>query len=297
VQLTDLSPACVKTLLYEFSPLIFDLKTFATKVGSSSVIGVYLQFTADFFLPEKYANVWLLLQKIESRMKTIGLIGGMSWVSTRSYYQLINQGINQHLGGFHSAKLVLVSVDFAEIEVLQQKGEWQKSADILIDAAKSLEAAGADFFLICTNTMHKVADLVSQAVTIPLLHIANTTGDKLAQDKVNKVALLGTKFTMAQGFYKNRLIEDFSIDVLVPTDHEQDVIHRIIYDELCVGLVNENSRQAYLSIINNLVERGAQGIILGCTEIGLLINSSHTSSPLYDTTDIHARSAVIAAIK
>jgi aspartate racemase len=134
-------------------------------------------------------------------------------------------------------------------------------------------------------------------VTIPLLHIANTTGDKLAQDKVNKVALLGTKFTMAQGFYKNRLIEDFSIDVLVPTDHEQDVIHRIIYDELCVGLVNENSRQAYLSIINNLVERGAQGIILGCTEIGLLINSSHTSSPLYDTTDIHARSAVIAAIK
>jgi aspartate racemase len=230
-------------------------------------------------------------------MKTIGLIGGMSWESTASYYQLINQGIKQQLGGLHSAKLVLVSVDFAEIEALQHQGDWQKTADILSNAAKSLEAAGADFFLICTNTMHKVASQVSDAVNIPLLHIADATGTQLVADKMTKIGLLGTKFTMQQGFYKDRLTDKFSIDVVVPTDAEQDIIHRVIYQELCLGIVDKQSREQYLAIIRNLTHRGAQGIILGCTEIGLLIENSHTKSKLYDTTFIHARVAVAESLK
>ena len=230
-------------------------------------------------------------------MKTIGLIGGMSWESTASYYQLINQSIKQQLGGLHSAKLVLVSVDFAEIEVLQHQGDWQKTASILSDAAKSLEAAGADFFLICTNTMHKVASQVSDVVSIPLLHIADATGAQLVLNQVNTVGLLGTKFTMQQGFYKNRLIDKFSIDVLVPTDIEQDIIHRVIYQELCLGIVNEKSRNEYIDIMQNLTQRGAQGIILGCTEIGLLVHKNHTTSRLYDTTLIHALAAVEQSLK
>jgi aspartate racemase len=230
-------------------------------------------------------------------MKTIGLIGGMSWESTASYYRIINQGIKQRLGGLHSAKLVLVSVDFAEIEALQHQGDWQKTAEILIEAAKSLEAAEADFFLICTNTMHKVSSQVSDAVNIPLLHIADATGARLVSDKMTTVALLGTKFTMQQGFYKDRLTDRFSIDVLVPTASEQDIIHQVIYQELCLGIIDEKSRHQYLQIIQNLTQRGAQGIILGCTEIGLLVDKNDTSSKLYDTTAIHALAAVEESLK
>jgi aspartate racemase len=230
-------------------------------------------------------------------MKTIGLIGGMSWESTASYYQLINQGVKKQLGGYHSAKIVLVSVDFAEIEVLQRQGDWQKTADILSDAAKSLEAAGADFFLICTNTMHKVASQVSNAVNIPLLHIADAAGAQLVSDKKSTIGLLGTKFTMQQGFYKDRLTDKFSIDVLVPTSEEQDIIHQVIYQELCLGIVDKQSRQQYLDIIQNLTVHGAQGIILGCTEIGLLVEKSHTKTQLYDTTFIHAQAALQEALK
>ena len=230
-------------------------------------------------------------------MKTIGLIGGMSWESTVSYYQQINQGIKQQLGGLHSAKIVLVSVDFAEIEALQHTGDWQKTAQILANAAKSLQAAGADFFLICTNTMHKVADYVTQAVNIPLLHIANATGTQLASNKIKTVGLLGTKFTMQQDFYKQRIIDKFSIDVLVPSAEEQEIIHQVIYQELCLGKIKNTSRTQYLTVIQNLVERGAQGIILGCTEIGLLVDKSHTPTPLYDTTSIHALAAVDYSLK
>ncbi|MEP2651252.1 MAG: aspartate/glutamate racemase family protein [Paraglaciecola sp.] len=230
-------------------------------------------------------------------MKTIGLIGGMSWESTSSYYQKINQTIKQRLGGLHSAKVILVSVDFAEIESLQHSGDWQKTAEILADAARSLEAAGADFFLICTNTMHKVADYVTASVSIPLLHIADATGQELTTEKITTVGLLGTKFTMEQDFYKQRIIKHYDIDVIVPSDEEQTVIHSIIYQELCLGKVSKSSRIAYLDIIENLVERGAQGVILGCTEIGLLIEKQHTLTPLYDTTSIHALAAVKEALK
>jgi aspartate racemase len=230
-------------------------------------------------------------------MKTIGLIGGMSWESTVSYYQLINQGVRQQLDGLHSAKLVLVSVDFAEIEALQHQGNWQKTADILSHAAKSLEAAGADFFLICTNTMHKVASQVSDAVSIPLLHIADATGTQLVSEKMHTIGLLGTKFTMQQSFYKNRLTDKFSIDVLIPTEIEQEIIHQVIYQELCLGIINDSSRNEYLNIIQNLTQRGAQGIILGCTEIGLLVGENDTASKLYDTTLIHALAAVKESLK
>ena len=230
-------------------------------------------------------------------MKIIGLIGGMSWESTASYYQLINQGVKQQLGGLHSAKLVMVSVDFAEIEVLQHQGDWQETANILSKATKSLEAAGADFFLICTNTMHKVASQVSDAVNIPLLHIADATGAQLVADKIQTIGLLGTKFTMQQSFYKNRLTDKFSIDVLVPTDIEQDIMHRIIYQELCLGIMDEKSRNQYLQIIQNLTQRGAQGVILGCTEIGLLVDKNDSTTKLYDTTVIHALAAIEESLK
>jgi aspartate racemase len=230
-------------------------------------------------------------------MKTIGLIGGMSWESTTSYYQLINQGIKQRLGGLHSAKLVMVSVDFAEIEALQHQGDWQKTADILSAAAKSLEAAGADFFLICTNTMHKVAEQVSGAVSIPLLHIADATGAHIVANNKHTIGLLGTKFTMQQGFYKDRLTDKFSINVLVPSEAEQEIIHHVIYQELCLGIIDKKSRSQYLDIIKNLTQRGAQGIILGCTEIGLLVDNNHTDSELFDTTLVHALAAVEESIK
>ncbi|WP_064792275.1 aspartate/glutamate racemase family protein [Shewanella woodyi] len=229
-------------------------------------------------------------------MKTIGLIGGMSWESTLSYYQTLNLGVKAELGGLHSAKIVLVSVDFAEIEKLQHLGEWDKTAAILSEAASGLEAANADFFMICTNTMHKVADEVQAKVNIPLLHIADATAELLVKDGIKKVGLLGTQFTMAEPFYKGRLTEKYGIEVLTPSDDDQSIIHRVIYDELCQGVVNAQSRAAYVEIIEKLRDNGADAVILGCTEIALLVKETDTNVPLYDTTAIHADAAVKIAL-
>lgn len=229
-------------------------------------------------------------------MKTIGMIGGMSWESTVSYYKALNEGVKCELGGLHSAKVVLNSVDFAEIERLQHSGEWGKTADILSDAAVSLEAAGADFFMICTNTMHKVADEVSAKVSIPLQHIADATAQKLVSDGVKKVGLLGTQFTMEQDFYRGRLTDKFGIEVVIPDSTQRASVHRIIYEELCQGQVKADSREAYLAIIQDLQAQGAEAVILGCTEIALLVSQQDTEVPLYDTTEIHAKAAVELAL-
>ncbi len=225
-------------------------------------------------------------------MKTIGMIGGMSWESTTSYYKLINEGVKKSLGGLHSAKICLYSVDFDEIEKLQHKGRWGETAELLSKAAKSVEAGGAGFLLICTNTMHKVAPEIEAAISIPLLHIADATAEKLISDNVKRVGLLGTQFTMEQSFYKGRLTEKYGIEVIIPKVHQQELIHNVIYSELCLGKIKENSRQQYLEIINQLHEQGAEAIILGCTEIPILVQQQHTSVPLYDTTEIHADQAV-----
>ena len=230
-------------------------------------------------------------------MKTIGLIGGMSWESTLSYYKAINQGIKKQLGGLHSAKLVLFSVDFDEIEKLQHQGKWQETADILSNAAKSIEKAGADFFLICTNTMHKVAEQVENSVNIPLLHIADATAQELVECNISKVGLLGTAFTMEQDFYKGRLSEKFGIEVLVPTTEQRAQVHQIIYQELCLGEIKQESKAVYLDIVNDLYLQGCDAVILGCTEIALLIKQDDTKVPLYDTTQIHAESAVAFSLK
>lgn len=229
-------------------------------------------------------------------MKTIGIIGGMSWESTVSYYKAINEGVKQNLGGLHSAKIALVSVDFSEIEQLQHLGEWGETADILGNAARAVEAAGADFFMICTNTMHKVADEVSAEVAIPLLHIADATAEQLVSDGVKKVGLLGTQFTMEQDFYRGRLTDKFGIKVLIPNSEQRACVHRIIYEELCQGKVKATSREAYLSIIQDLQAQGAEAVILGCTEIALLVSQKDTKVPLYDTTEIHAKAAVQLAL-
>ena len=225
-------------------------------------------------------------------MKTIGLIGGMSWESTQSYYQLLNQGIKNKLGGLHSAKIVLVSLDFAEIAMLQQQQDWPQMAEILIKAAKQVEAAGADYLLICTNTMHKLAEQVQAAVAIPLLHIANAVGENLIQNNFKKVALLGTQFTMEQDFYKQRLADKFAIDVLIPDTQGRETVHRVIYDELCKGIISPQSKAEYLTIIDNLTQQGAEAIILGCTEIALLVQQSDTSIPLLDSTALHCAMAL-----
>ena len=229
-------------------------------------------------------------------MKTIGLLGGMSWESTVSYYRAINSGIKDQLGGFHSAKLALYSVDFAEIETLQSQGDWQQAGVILAQAAQAVEAAGADFFLIGTNTMHKVAAQAEAAVSIPLLHIADATAAQLKADGVERVGLLGTRFTMEQDFYKGRLTDKHGIRVLVPDENAQDVVHRVIYEELCQGKISDSSRKAYVKIIEDLSAGGAQAVILGCTEIALLVSQSDTAIPLYDTTAIHATAAVKLAL-
>ena len=225
-------------------------------------------------------------------MKTIGLIGGMSWESTQSYYQLLNQGVKNKLGGLHSAKIVLVSLDFAEIAVLQQQQDWPQMAEILIKAAKQVEAAGADYLLICTNTMHKLAEQVQAAVAIPLLHIANAVGENLIQNNFKKVALLGTQFTMEQDFYKQRLADKFAIDVLIPDAQGRETVHRVIYDELCKGIISPESKTEYLTIIDDLTQQGAEAIILGCTEIALLVQQSDTSIPLLDSTALHCAMAL-----
>lgn len=223
-------------------------------------------------------------------MKTIGLIGGMSWESTVSYYQIINREIKEKLGGFHSSKCILYSVDFHEIEECQSSGEWDKSADILTNAALSLEKAGADFIIICTNTMHKVADAIQKKLHVPLLHIAEVTAEELLKNSVTNVALLGTRYTMEQDFYKSKLI-DHGIKVIIPEENDREFINHTIFQELCLGIMNEASRQQLLSICSKLYDQGAQGIILGCTEIGLLINQESVDLPLFDTTLIHAKSA------
>lgn len=224
-------------------------------------------------------------------MKTIGLLGGMSWESTQTYYRLINEGVKARLGGLHSARMVLYSVDFAEIEALQHAGDWAATARILSDAALSLQKAGADFLVIGTNTMHKVAPEIAQTIDIPLLHIADATAAVLKQNGVRRVGLLGTRFTMEQDFYRERL-EDAGIEVLTPDETQRNDVHRIIYEELCRGDIRGASRESYLAVVASLADRGAQGVILGCTEVGLLINQSDTAIPLYDTTVIHARQAV-----
>lgn len=229
-------------------------------------------------------------------MKTIGLIGGMSWESTVSYYQLINRGIKHHLGGLHSAKIVLHSVDFAEIERLQHQGNWSELAKILSDSAQKLESAGADCVAICTNTMHKVGEQVDNATSLPLLHIADATALALKKNGISCVGLLGTAFTMEQGFYKDRISQTFGIDVLIPDATDRDIVHKVIYQELCQGIVSKSSKKQYLSIIDKLAANGAQAVILGCTEIALLIDQEDTKTALYNTTAIHAQAAVNFAL-
>ncbi len=230
-------------------------------------------------------------------MQTIGLLGGMSWESTLEYYRLINQGVKEKLGGLHSAPIVLVSVDFDPIEKLQHIGDWEGTADILSRAARDIEAAEADFFLICTNTMHKVAPQVQSRVNIPLVHIADATAQVIRQKGMKTVGLLGTAFTMEQDFYKGRLENSFGLKVLTPGKADRQIAHNVIYQELCLGQIKENSRAEYLRIINNLADQGAEAVILGCTEIGLLVDAEDTAVPLLDTTAIHAAKAVSLALE
>lgn len=220
----------------------------------------------------------------------------MSWESTVSYYQQINRLTNQRLGGLHSAKILINSVDFAEIETLQHSGDWDKTANILREAALSLQRAGADCLLICTNTMHKVAEEITEGLTLPLLHIADATGDQLVKDNVTKVGLLGTRFTMEQTFYTARLKQNFGLEVITPTASQREEVHNVIYQQLCKGIIDNASRERYLNIIADMQSRGAQAIILGCTEIALLIQQKHTAIPLYDTTKMHAEAAVAFAL-
>jgi aspartate racemase len=230
-------------------------------------------------------------------MKTIGLIGGMSWESSLEYYRIINETTKRKLGGFHSAKSILYSVDFEEIERLQHQGAWDDLSKIMIRAAQSLERAGAELLVICTNTMHKMADDVQTSIRIPLLHIADATAEQIKLLNLHTVGLLGTKFTMEQDFYRGRLSEKFGLEVLIPADDEREIVHRVIYDELCLGKIIESSKFEYLRTINNLVKRGAQGIILGCTEIPLLLKQEDVAVPIFDTTTIHAKHAVEVALK
>lgn len=229
-------------------------------------------------------------------MKTIGLLGGMSWQSTQTYYQLINEQVALKKGGLHSAKVVMVSVDFDPVAKMQSNGQWQEVGALLANSARQIEAAGADCLLICTNTMHMVADQVQSSVSIPLLHIADATGQKLVKDGIQKVALLGTAFTMQNLFYKQRINDKFGIEVITPDASEQGIVHKVIYDELCLGKIEDSSRQAYTGIVDNLKKAGAEAVILGCTEIGLLLKPGDTALPLYDTALIHAHAAVEFAV-
>lgn len=228
-------------------------------------------------------------------MKTIGLIGGMSWESSVTYYQIINQVINKQLGGLHSAKCVLYSVDFQEIEQCQSSNDWQKSAQILIQAALSLQIAGADFIVICTNTMHKVVPQIIPHLNIPILHIAEMTVKVLKKQNMTRIALLGTKYTMEQHFYKDIIIQH-GIEVIIPDELDRQIINDIIFKELCRGVIKLNSKNAYLTIIDKLCRLGVQGVVLGCTEIGLLINQNDTAVPLFDTSLIHAQEAALYAL-
>lgn len=229
-------------------------------------------------------------------MKTIGMLGGMSWESTANYYRAINQGVKQQLGGLHSAQIVMHSVDFDPIEKLQHQGDWQGTANILKNAALSVEAAGADFLIICTNTMHKVAAEIEQVINIPLVHIADATAEILLARGKTKVGLLGTAFTMEQDFYKGRLQDQFNLDVIVPDQADRQIVHDVIYQELCLGKINPDSKQEYLRIVAALAAQGAEAVILGCTEIAMLIQQADTEVTLLDTTAIHAEKAVKLAL-
>ena len=230
-------------------------------------------------------------------MKTIGLIGGMSWESSIEYYRIINETTKAKLGGLHSAKSVMYSVDFAEIEVLQHQDQWTEAAKMLIDAAKKLETCGADFIVLCTNTMHKVADDIQANINIPFLHIADATAQLVKNSGIQKIGLLGTRFTMEEEFYKGRLSQEYGLSVNIPNAQEREIVHRVIYEELVVGKILQNSKEQYIDIIQQMVKQGAEGIILGCTEIGLLIHEEDSQVPLFDTTRIHAEAAVEYALK
>ncbi len=230
-------------------------------------------------------------------MKTIGLLGGMSWESTLTYYRLINEGVKTRLGGLHSAEIVLYSVDFDPIEKRQHRGDWGGAGKMLAGAARRVEAAGADFLLICTNTMHKVAAQIQAAIDIPLLHIADATGKALRQAGLTRVGLLGTAFTMEHDFYKGRLTDTYGLEVLVPQAADRQQIHAVIFNELCLGICNSDSQRRFVGIVERLARQGAQGVILGCTEIGLLIDQTNTVVPLFDTTMIHAEAAVNLALE
>ena len=230
------------------------------------------------------------------KLKTIGLIGGMSWESTVTYYKIINETVKEKLGGLHSAKCILYSVDFQEIEECQANGNWEKSGEILGEAAYNLEKAGADFIVICTNTMHKVVNQIKEKISIPILHIAEMTAEKILEKGLKNIALLGTKYTMEQDFYKSKLIEK-GINVIIPDKNDIEIINKVIYDELCLGTINSDSKKKFLEIVDKLRSKGAEGIILGCTEIGLLIKNEDTDIPLFDTAIIHAEQAAIYSIK
>jgi aspartate racemase len=225
-------------------------------------------------------------------MKTIGLVGGMSWESSIEYYRIINETVRAKLGGLHSAKSIMYSVDFAEIEVLQHQGRWDEATGLMIAAARNVEKGGADFVIICTNTMHMMADEVQRHIGIPLLHIADATAEAVKARGLKRVGLLGTKFSMEEDFYRGRLIERHGLDVIIPTAEEREIVHRVIYEELCVGEINQTSREQYVGIMDGLVTNGVEGIILGCTEISLLVRDEDSRVPLFDTTTIHAIAAV-----
>ena len=230
-------------------------------------------------------------------MKTIGLIGGMSWESSIEYYRIINETTKAKLGGLHSAKSVMYSVDFAEMEVLQHQDQWTEAAKMLIDAAKKLETCGADFIVLCTNTMHKVADDIQANINIPFLHIADATAQLVKNSGIQKIGLLGTRFTMEEEFYKGRLSQKYGLSINIPNPQEREIVHRVIYEELVVGKILQNSKEQYIDIIQQMVKQGTEGIILGCTEIGLLIHQEDSQVPLFDTTRIHAEAAVEYALK
>jgi aspartate racemase len=229
-------------------------------------------------------------------MKTIGLIGGMSWESSIQYYRIINETTRAKLGGLHSAKSIMYSVDFAEIETLQRQDKWETATQLMIVAAKNIEQGGADFVIICTNTMHKVADEVQDQIQIPVLHIADATAEQIKAQKLERVALLGTRFTMEEDFYKGKLSHKHNLQVMTPSKNDREAVHQIIYEELCAGKIIPSSKQRYAEIIERLVTDGAQGIILGCTEIGLLVHQKDSRVPLFDTTRIHALAAVEYAL-
>ncbi|MBI3167377.1 MAG: aspartate/glutamate racemase family protein [Chloroflexi bacterium] len=230
-------------------------------------------------------------------MKTIGLIGGMSWESSIEYYRIINEAAKEKLGGLHSAKSLMASVDFAEIEKLQHEDRWDKAGEILVKCAQDLERGGADFIVLCTNTMHKLADQITANVHIPFLHIADATAAKIAAAGIKRIGLLGTRFTMEHDFYKGRLINNFALDVLTPEKADRDIVHRVIYEELVLGRIVDASREEYKRIMNDLLAKGAEGVILGCTEIELLIKETDCSAPLFPTTKIHAVAAMEKALE